>query len=192
MLASLGRGRVQLVAVAALIAGLSLVLLQPTVRNPAAQSTATAVVVPSSPPWDPPRDPPSSPRVEAEPEPAPLLVSAEEDPLPKSLSSAAFVAPRGAFSCGAWEDQYAALHARILSNQAPRKYLVYVCDGGLCGGHGDRLHGCVQLLLFSLLSDRALVVHWFKGGDVSVMYSPNRVRWDAQIPGDLTACTFVH
>ena len=65
---------------------------------------------------------------------------------------------RMALVCGSeWQDAYAALHTRLLTTRSPR---LLVFDAAANGGLADRLTGLMTVLLFAILTDRALAIDW--------------------------------
>ena len=68
--------------------------------------------------------------------------------------------------CGTqWQDAYTALHARLVeegtrrTDARPVRLAVFDCRVGQ-GGYADRLIGLMTVFLISILTDRALVIHW--------------------------------
>ena len=65
---------------------------------------------------------------------------------------------RSALVCGSeWQDAYATLHTRLLTTRSPR---LLVFDAAANGGLADRLTGLMTVLLFAILTDRALAIDW--------------------------------
>lgn len=63
------------------------------------------------------------------------------------------VATEYEISCGTWQSSYTALHKRILSGEAPQRYLVSIPPST---GLADKLVGLPTQLLWAVLTDRAL------------------------------------
>ena len=65
---------------------------------------------------------------------------------------------RSALVCGSeWQDAYATLHTTLLTTRSPR---LLVFDAAANGGLADRLTGLMTVLLFAILTDRALAIDW--------------------------------
>ena len=69
------------------------------------------------------------------------------------------------------------------------RYIMYRCDQKLdrdfCGGIGDRLKGILSTYLWSLLTNRTIVVKITRPCNIINLMEPNLVDWDKQI-GEVT------
>ena len=84
-----------------------------------------------------------------------------------------------------WQN-YADLHASILSGKQKGKYLIYVCtQHRRCGGYGNRLHGISVLLIFAMLTKRAFLLEMMNPVDVNAYLSPNAIQWNHTVPRGL-------
>lgn len=76
--------------------------------------------------------------------------------------------------------------------QKQEHFIMYRCDALLdthnCGGHGDRLKGIMSLYLWSLLSNRTLLVRITRPCNFINLLEPNEVDWNRQVtfrPGEV-------
>ncbi|GAA5919297.1 hypothetical protein JCM6882_007830 [Rhodosporidiobolus microsporus] len=79
---------------------------------------------------------------------------------------------------GAWQDEYAALHADMLSGKREPHLLEFTCrDGDYCGGIADRLLGMVTTFLYSLLTNRAFCMTWEQPAPLDMLFDSPFIDW---------------
>lgn len=65
------------------------------------------------------------------------------------------------------------------------QFIMFRCDSKLdthnCGGHADRLKGIMSLYLWSLISNRSLLIHVTRPCNMVNLLEPNEVKWNREI-----------
>ena len=69
--------------------------------------------------------------------------------------------------------------------QNQEHFIMYRCDAVLdthnCGGHADRLKGIMSLYLWSLLSNRTLLVRITRPCNFAQLLEPNEAEWNREV-----------
>ena len=83
-----------------------------------------------------------------------------------------------------WQD-YAQFHKSVLSGKEKAKYLIYDCTHKTCGGYGNRISGITVLLIYAMLTKRALLLNMTIPVDINLYFSPNAIEWNHVVPTGL-------
>ncbi|GAA6043644.1 hypothetical protein JCM8097_000852 [Rhodosporidiobolus ruineniae] len=79
---------------------------------------------------------------------------------------------------GTWQQEYAELHADMLSGKREPRLLEFVCrDGDYCGGIADRLLGMVTTFLYSVITKRAVSMTWEQPAPLDLLFDSPNVDW---------------
>ena len=57
----------------------------------------------------------------------------------------------------------------------PGKFILFECDGGLCGGWADRLEGIMSAYAWSLIARRQLLIRISQPCRIDALLEPNKV-----------------
>lgn len=78
-----------------------------------------------------------------------------------------------------WLHRYREFHADQLENHPETaRYLIWSCDGGVCGGIGDRLRGIVTCFYLAVATERVFLIHNPSPVELSVVFDPSMIRWN--------------
>ncbi|GAA5921224.1 hypothetical protein JCM1841_001641 [Sporobolomyces salmonicolor] len=79
---------------------------------------------------------------------------------------------------GAWEDEYTALHAEMMSGEREPSLLEFAClkEEG-CGGFADRVLGMVSTFLYSILTKRAFAITWEQPSPFDLLFDSPYIDW---------------
>ena len=83
-----------------------------------------------------------------------------------------------------WQE-YAELHKSMLSEKKNIKFLVYDCTDGICGGYGNRISGITVLLVYAMLTKRALLLKMTRPVDINSYFLPKAIEWNHPVPAGL-------
>ncbi|GJN87763.1 hypothetical protein Rhopal_000718-T1 [Rhodotorula paludigena] len=79
---------------------------------------------------------------------------------------------------GAWEDEYAQMHAEMLSGEREASLMEYVChQGEYCGGFADRILGMTTSFLYSILTKRAFSIRWQQPAPIDLFFDSPSIDW---------------
>ena len=87
-------------------------------------------------------------------------------------------------------NEYADFHKSVLSGKEKQRYVKYICNDKKCGGYGNRICGITVLLIYAMLTKRALLLDVTVPVDISTYLLPNGIDWNHPSAKGLTAQNF--
>ncbi|GAA5831174.1 hypothetical protein JCM11251_007783 [Rhodosporidiobolus azoricus] len=79
---------------------------------------------------------------------------------------------------GTWEEDYAQLHAEMMTGEKEPWILEYVChEGGWCGGFADRMLGMISTFLYSVVTGRAFALTWEQPTPPDLVFDSPYIDW---------------
>ncbi|GAA6005249.1 hypothetical protein JCM10207_002913 [Rhodosporidiobolus poonsookiae] len=86
--------------------------------------------------------------------------------------------PVAACDKGTWEDEYAEMHADMLSGKREPYVLEFFCHaGGWCGGFADRMLGIITTFLYAIVSKRAFALTWEQPTAPDLVFDSPYIDW---------------
>ena len=82
--------------------------------------------------------------------------------------------------------EYAEFHKSVLSGKEKQRYLKYVCKDKKCGGYGNRICGITVLLLYAMLTKRALLLDVTNPVHIDSYLLPHGIEWNHHAAKGLT------